>query len=231
MEHDEWRVGKRPERPGPPRDRHVEALEEIATAGGEVGTLAGSQSRERLEDGRGDRPRILGVEPVVRVPEAMNMLAAPRPDPRGLGLQEVDAFGAIEDIRAAREEARVANGLQQPCQPRLVIQADLDEQRRAAKRRDLPWLDLDGMRIVKRRGERFDAHAVAADRLDEGLEVGGRGDDGERGAAPPGGGGGAPQERRAQKRPPHPGSFFPRKIALPTPPPPPLPTSPTPANP
>ena len=62
--------------------------------------------------------------------------------------------------------------------------------------------------FVALKGERFDAHAVAADRLDEGLEVGGRGDDGERGAAPRGGGGGAPQERGAEKRPQHLGLLF-----------------------
>src|SRR5262249_52925871 len=156
--------------PGPPRDPLVEALEEIAPARFEAGTLAGSQPRERLEDSRGDRSRILGIEPVVSVPEAMDVLAALRPDPCGLGLQEVDAFRALEDIRPAGEEARVADGPQQPRQPRLVIQADLDEQRRAAKRRDLPGLDQDGVRIVKGRGKRFDAHAVAADRLDDGLQ-------------------------------------------------------------
>jgi hypothetical protein len=61
--------------------------------------------------------------------------------------------------------------------------------RRVALRSAAIWLDLDGVRVLERRGQRFHAHAVAADRLDERLEIGGRGDHGKRAAAPGGGGG------------------------------------------
>ena len=86
---------------------------------------------------------------------------------------------------AARESPRVRSSRQ----PWLVVEADPDEERRAAERGDLPGLDLDRVRVHEWRGERLHAHAVAADFLDEGLQVGGRGGNDKRAAAPRGSGG------------------------------------------
>ena len=58
-----------------------------------------------------------------------------------------------------------------------MIEADADQQRRAARAGELRWLQLDDVRIVLRRGEAFDFHARATNRLSERLEVRRRRDD------------------------------------------------------
>ena len=201
VDHDDLGAAIRAHRVRPALEPGVEALEEGRAARLEVRAIAWGEARERFQDARGDRPRVLGIEPVVRVAEAVDVVAPLGLDPRNDGLQKVDALRAVEDVRAARCEAGVAERPQQPRQPRLVVHADPDEERRAAERGDLRRLDLDRVRVRERRGERFDAHAVAADLLDQRLEVGRGGHDGQRAAAPRGSGG--PEQRGAEKRPLH----------------------------
>ena len=94
-----------------------------------------------------------------------------------------------------------------------MVEADPDEERRAAERGDLPRLDLDRVRVRERRGESFHAHAVAADLLDQRLEVGRGRHDGQRAAAPRGSGGPAAARTEtassaARARPQHRGYFL-----------------------
>ena len=63
-----------------------------------------------------------------------------------------------------------------------MVEADAHEQGGGFESRELAGLHLDGVRILQRRRQALDGHAVAADGLHQRPEIGRRRDDGERGA-------------------------------------------------
>ena len=76
-----------------------------------------------------------------------------------------------------------------------MVEAHADEQGGGLESRELTGLHLDGVRILQRRRQALDGHAVAADSLRQRLEIGRRRDDGERSAGPGHGAGGRQRER------------------------------------
>ena len=55
-----------------------------------------------------------------------------------------------------------------------MIEPNPDQHRGAAQARQLARLELDGMRVLLRRGKAFGFHAIAAHGLNQRLEIGGR---------------------------------------------------------
>ena len=103
------------------------------------------------------------IEPVVRVAVGVDVRAALGAQPRRLRLDEAHVLRRVEDRHRLRQL--------EPREPRLVIEADADEQRGGAHARELRGLHFDRMRILLGRGEALDFDARAADRLDERLQV------------------------------------------------------------
>jgi len=91
--------------------------------------------------------------------------------------------GGIEIVGAAGNEAGIARRAERRGEPRLVIEPDAHQQISRAQARDVARLELDRVRILQRRGQTLDADAVAADDLDQPLEIGRGRDDGEGAAA------------------------------------------------
>src|SRR5207244_12472029 len=82
---------------------------------------------QRGLDVPGDGPRVLGVEPVVGVAEAMYVGRAPLAQPWRLGLEQLDVSGGIEVVPTTGQ-ALVASSPERSREPRLVIEPDTHEE-------------------------------------------------------------------------------------------------------
>ncbi len=105
----------------------------------------------------------------MRVAEGVDVRAALDAQTRRLRLDQTRTARSVEDDDAVRQP--------QLCEPRLVVEADADQERGAAHARELRRLQFDGVRILLGRSEALDFDARAADRLDERLQVRRRRDD------------------------------------------------------
>ena len=116
----------------------------------------------------------------MRVAEAVLVRRRVGAQPRRLRLEQRDTAREVEVARPARCRRRVAQRRQRAPQPGLVVEADAHEQGGGFESRELAGLHLDGVRILQRRRQALDGHAVAADGLHQRPEIGRRRDDGER---------------------------------------------------
>src|SRR5207247_6431630 len=99
-------------------------------------------------------------------------------------LEDIDPSGQVEVARAAGCEAGVVYGSANAGEPRLVIETDPDQQRGRLEARELTRRDVDRVGLVERGRQARDAHALAAHRFDERLEVRRGRDDVQHAAAP-----------------------------------------------
>jgi len=134
----------------------------------------------------------------VRVAEAVHVHAALRAHAGRLGVEQRDAARDVQVGGAARQEPRVSHRAERPRQPGLVVEADAHQQRGGLELGEGARLDLHAVRVVERGRQAHHAHAGAADRLDQRLQIGGGGDD-RQGAAAPRGGGGQPEQRAGER--------------------------------
>ncbi len=170
VRHD-FRAGVRPERRLPA----LLALGQLRFEGGEVGGVGRGPGRVELRQARRDRPRddaaVLGVEPVVRVAERVDVAHGARDGARG-ALEDVAPGRGVEVARAARPDLVVAALVDQRRQVAdLELEAGDDEEVRLRELEDERRLGLDEVRVLVALREREDLDAVAADGLGDRREV------------------------------------------------------------
>ena len=201
MRHDDTRALVGSQRAAPAREPRVEISQEARAIGLEGPGVTGREPCQRVLHALGDRPRVLGVEPVVRVAESVDVHAALGPHAGGLGIEQRDASRHVEVGGPAGHEPGLPHGAERPCQPGLVVESDAREQHGGLELGEGARLDLHAVRVVERWRQAHDAHADAADRLGQGFQIRARGDDGQGVAAPRGGG--AKAEQRGGERAAH----------------------------
>src|SRR3989304_1481213 len=80
---------------GPAPEARVQLFEEALPVCLEMRALSRGEARQRVEDGAAHGPGVLRVQPVVGIPEAVNVDAPLASDPRRFGLEELDPFGCV----------------------------------------------------------------------------------------------------------------------------------------
>ena len=145
----------------------VDLVDELVAISVEIRPVGRQQLTQRAGDRYGHRLSVFGIQPVVRVPESMNVGLAFDPKPRSLSLKQTHVLRQVQRRRLDLY----------PRQPGLVIQPDAHHQRCRAQSLELAGFQFQRMRILRGGGQTLDVDLVTCDADDEGLDVcGGRND-------------------------------------------------------
>src|SRR5262249_41866764 len=127
----------------------VQSAEEPLPVLREDWTVGRPESGQRGLDVAGDRPRVLGIEPVMRVAEAVHVGRAALTEPWRLGLEQLDVSRDVEVVPVTGR-VLVSGGGERPREPGLVIEPDANQEIGSSKGGDLSGLEIDRVRILKR---------------------------------------------------------------------------------
>ena len=138
------------------RDRNPCAIREDLLA------LCGSDADESFGDARGDDDRVVGIEPVMRVGDAMRMAAFVH-DALSAYFEQRDAGRGVDIGLASAHQALVADLADERVEPVVVAEADAHEQVRAPQFVEVAGTRLEGFGIDAGRDDRFHGDEIAAD--------------------------------------------------------------------
>ncbi len=105
------------------------------------------------------------------VTESVDMDSPLSPDPWSLGLEELDPLRGVKIVRASSREPWIVYRSEDAAKPRLVIQADPDEEGSGLELGELARLHLNRMGVLEGRGEALDLYPVSPHGLYQRLEV------------------------------------------------------------
>ena len=167
---DELHARERRQGPRPARAPCLELVEESSTIGDDFLALRGRDANEGLGDARGDGDRVLGIEPVVRIGDAVRV-AAFVDDALAAYFEQRDAGRRVEIGVAPAQESLLARLIDQRIEPVVIAEADAYQEVGAPQFAEIARTRLECFRIGAGRHDRFHGDEVAADRRDECGEI------------------------------------------------------------
>ncbi len=166
----------------PPLLGFGQPLVEVGVAGREVGRVGGRHAGELVRDRLRDAPAVVRVEPVVRVPEGVDV-AHRAGDLAGGDLEDLRGERGVEVAVRPHLDLRVAALLDERRQPAdLQLPAHGHEEVGLGELQDEAGLGLDEVRVLVAAGDRLHLDPVAAHLAGEVGQVLGAGDDVDGGA-------------------------------------------------